>query len=376
MHEPESPFRHAASVGQGVAVIALLAWGFWQGVQAMTAPDSMARIRETMNVEALLQGRTAAAVNHAMAHDLPVDAAFRATGGLLRWNVFRSAGPQVRAGCDDWLFLTEELRPWPEAEAHQQRRIVALGAIAAHLRQKGIQLVVAVVPDKARVYGDMLCGAPRSAQAEQRHAGFVSALQGASLPFIDLLPVLEAGRRETSVFYRTDTHWNQRGAALSAQAIAPVVRQNGIAPSERFITTAAADSSLRAGDLLRLMSLDHVPDWLRPHADVERQDTTAAAEPAANGGGGLLDEAPAPPVALIGSSFSVNANFHGRLQESLGVPVANFALAGGGFYRAAAAYFDSAAFRETPPKLVVWEIPERVIGQPIDPTEAQFLGRW
>ncbi len=72
-----------------------------------------------------------------------------------------------------------------------------------------------------------------------------------------------------------------------------------------------------------------------------------------------------PEVALIGSSFSVNANFHGRLQEALQAPVGQFAESGGAFWGSARDYFRSEAFRETPPKLVVWEIPERVINQPI-----------
>jgi alginate O-acetyltransferase complex protein AlgJ len=376
MTPPASRFRQAASVGQGVAVITLLGWGFWQGLTAMATPEAQERIRQTLSFQSLLKGETAAAVNHAMAHNLPADPLFRATGGVIRWKLFGSAGPQVRAGCDDWLYLTEELRPWPDAAAHQSARVDALKRAAARLAGQNIQLLVAVVPDKARVYAEELCGAPWSGQSQARYAGFVAELQAAGLRHLGLLPVLEEAKRTAPAFYRTDTHWSQHGAAAAAAALAPMVRQMGIEPAERFRTTAAPEETEGPGDLLRLMSLDKVPDWLRPAPDRQHKDTTVAEQPAEAGGGGLLDETPVPPVTLIGSSYSVNANFHGRLQEALGVTVANFATAGGGFFRAAADYFAGEAFRDTPPRLVVWEIPERVIGQPIEPAEQRFLDRW
>lgn len=374
MKQPDSRFRHVAAVGQGIAMIALLGWGFWQGVNAMTKPEALDRIRQTLSFSSMLKGETAAAVNYAMAHDLPVDPQFRAIGGVLRWNLFRSAGPQVRGGCNDWLFLTEELRPWPEAELHQAARIAALRRIADSLAQRDIRLLIVTVPDKARIYRNEHCGIPWSAQSQARYAQFRSALEQAGLRFLDLQEALEAAKQTAPAYYRTDTHWNQHGTAAAAAAIAPLVREEGIEPAERFNTTLEAQETNGPGDLLRLMSLDHVPDWLRPAPDRQHKATTEAAESSSSGG--LLDEAPVPPVALIGSSYSVNANFHGYLQEALGVTVTNFAEAGGGFFRAADSYFSSLAFQETPPRLVIWEIPERVIGMPIETAERRFLDRW
>jgi alginate O-acetyltransferase complex protein AlgJ len=49
------------------------------------------------------------------------------------------------------------------------------------------------------------------------------------------------------------------------------------------------------------------------------------------------------------------------LEQKMHRQVANFALDGGDFDGAARAYLRSAAFKQTPPKLLVWEIPERVL---------------
>ena len=87
-----------AAAAQGLFALAWLGFGLWQGVAALRAPAAQARLAPTLNHEALLAGRTAAAMNHVMAHDLPVDAALRGAGGVLRW-ALGSGGPQVRVGC-------------------------------------------------------------------------------------------------------------------------------------------------------------------------------------------------------------------------------------------------------------------------------------
>jgi len=136
-----------------------------------------------------------------------------------------------------------------------------------------------------------------------------------------------------------------------------------LARETEFRTDSALDETDGPGDLLRLMSLDRVPNAWRPRPDRERVESTSAVE-AANVES-ILDEAPVPEIVLIGSSFSVNANFHGALQQSARAAVANMARAGGGFAGAAVAYFASPAWRETPPRVVLWEVPERVLGQPL-----------
>jgi alginate O-acetyltransferase complex protein AlgJ len=366
-------WRRRAAIGQAVATVALLAWGAWQGAAALTEPSARARIGATLSLDAFLDGRTAAAVNHVMAHGLPADPWLRAAGGVLRWGLFGSGGPQVRIGCDDWLFLTEELRPWPGAANAMAERADALARIRARLEQRGVALQIAVVPDKARVHAEMLCGAPRSAEAGERLDRWMSLLHQRGLPALSLLDTLAALKPGGPAYWRTDTHWNQRGAAAAAEAIARATAKLDLSRAERFRTEAAAEESDGPGDLLRLTSLDRVPDWLRPAPDRQLLERTAAEE---GQGGGLLDEGPPTEVVLLGSSYSVNANFHGRLQQALSSTIPNYARAGGGFIGAAQDYFASASWRDSPPRLVIWEIPERVVGQPLSEEERAFLAGW
>lgn len=347
----------------------LMGWGFWQGIGALRTEDAQRRLGPELRWSSFLSGRLTGALNHVMAHDLPADPWFRLAGGALRWAVFGSGGPQVRVGCDGWLFLNEELRPWPDAAANERARIEGIIRTARRLEAEGIAVVLAVTPDKARVHAEHLCGNAYAAESLDRHAEAVAALRGAGLRLVEWLPVLQRATAEGPVYYRTDTHWNQRGAELAARALAAAAQDAPIRREDGIATVEAAEDTAYAGDLLRLMGLDRAPDWLRPAPDRQRARTTRVPEAT----GGLLDDAPAPEVVLLGSSYSLNGNFHGALQEALRARVLNYGRAGGGVTGGARDYFGSPAWREARPKLVVWEILERGLGQPISAEERAFL---
>ncbi len=57
---------------------------------------------------------------------------------------------------------------------------------------------------------------PYSAQSEARYDAFAAMLAG--LPVVDLRAGFSGIR--TPLYYRTDTHWNQDGAAIAAAATA------------------------------------------------------------------------------------------------------------------------------------------------------------
>lgn len=48
-----------------------------------------------------------------------------------------------------WLFLTDEFRLNRDAQANAQRKARAVIAVQRSLKKRGIELLVAVVPDKA-----------------------------------------------------------------------------------------------------------------------------------------------------------------------------------------------------------------------------------
>ncbi len=364
---------------QAVVLLASLAVGFGLALSGMLAPASRHSLMQNATTEAIMTGKMEAVVNDILANHLPVGRALRATAGMLRWRVFGSGGAQVWVGQRDWLYIIDEMRTWPDTDAIMAHRADILAQVAQRLRARHVDLVVAIVPDKGRVVVAPMNG-PRSSQAERRLPAWLALLGQRGVSAVNLYDSFIRTAPVESLFWRTDTHWSQPGAQLAARTIAARVSTD-IDRSHRFVTIEDAQESDGPGDLLRLMSLDGVPDRLlirlRPAIDRQHRAHTAemSGQPTAPAAGGLLDETPAPEVALIGSSYSLNANFGGYLEEALGAPVLNTAKLGGGFAKAAAAYFTSDGFRTAPPRLVIWEMPERKLNQPLTEEDA-VLAAW
>jgi alginate O-acetyltransferase complex protein AlgJ len=321
----------------------------------------------------LASGGTTAAVSTLLQKSNPLEDPLVTVDRVVAWLAVGDLGARVRRGCDNWLYLSDELVLHPDRAANTAAHLRMVEQVAGYLKSRNIALAVVPVPDKARVEAADLCGVDRPAVFDGRLADFETRLKGAGVDVVDVLrPISAAGGQS---YYRTDTHWNERGAKAAADAIAGALRQADLAPTQKAEFRVRTDpESERVGDLIRLAGLDHVPYPLRPHGDEEAAtviDQSAAANV------GLLDETPAAELAVVGTSFSRRANFVPFLSLALGAPVENRAEDGGGVANAAIAYFASPEFTKSPPRTVVWEIPERMIEEPVSVSDehwAETLG--
>lgn len=285
------------------------------------------------------------------------------------WLLLADLGPAVRQGCDGWLFLVEELVVHPQAEQMLQLRAQMVAQVARLLADRHIELQVVVVPDKSRIEAARRCGLPRPAQVERRYAAFVGSLRGLGLSPLPLDRLL--GDAPGERYFRSDTHWNEQSARLAADRLAARLQP----PRGRWdetdpVTFQPSAQHERVGDLIRLAGLDRVPAMFRPAGDMVRESRVV--EPARAEEGDLLGDAPSPAVVVVGSSYSRTAHFVPFLSAALSTPVANLAQDGAGFAGAARGYFGNEAFRTTPPKVLVWEFPERVIDAPFTDQERDW----
>jgi len=270
--------------------------------------------------------------------------------------VFDSGGPQVGVGCDNWLFIREELRFWPDGEALLARRMEIARKVAARLAANAATLRVVLLPDKARVHPENLCGLRIAAQESDRYATAITALRTAGITVTDGLAALPGSGVD---FYHTDTHLTAEGVRRVLAGLPPI--------GDRAFTTTTGSPQPRPGDLLRLMGLDHVPDALRPRADI---DTPEHTKPAA---AGLLDDDDTPAsVGLAGTSYSRNGNFTGALAQILHADIESFARDGGGFAVAMANLLQSDWFKSNTGRTVIWEIPERYLMAPWNDDDARL----
>ncbi len=313
---------------------------------------------------AFREGETARAAGAALTKNMPARPALIAGANGLRYLLLRGGGDQVRVGHEDWLFLTDELRYYPDAQTHLMAHVKLMAGAASALDRDGVTLVVVLVPDKARIYQDHMIGGRIPDYNRSRYDDALNGLRRRHVNVVDLLTPLAKGAADAEVYYRSDTHWNQAGARIAAEAIAAEVRRLNIAlDTATFTTEASAEKAERPGDLIRLMGLEHAPDFLRPKADYEALQTTS--QTGATDTGGLFGDAPVP-VVLAGTSYSLRANFQGFLEQALSAKVLDTAKDGGGFLQAMTQYLKDESFRSSRPRVLIWEVPERVLGEALD----------
>lgn len=362
---PPSELNARISKVAGVVFVAFLAVGFVScGWLLLSGKVEM--LPAKLTVDAALHGE----VTHKIAKQLskamvPEHAADLERGAS--WLALHDTGPRVRPGCTGWLFLTDEMRINRQAQVNADSKAQAVRDIQQRLAKRGIKLLVAVVPDKSRIANAQLCGLRRPLQLQDRVVDWVSGLNKAGIAAVDLTPSLQPLGAEA--YLRTDTHWSEIGSGAAAKEVATQVQAMGISatPHKDFAATVQAPAR-RPGDLVRLAGLEWLPATLQPAPEtVAATQISEKVAEAANGGDNLDDlfgDDNLPSVALIGTSFSRNSNFAGFLQQALGAPIGNFAKDGGEFSGAANGYFNNPAFTQTPPKLIIWEIPERDLQTP------------
>ncbi|ULH17746.1 hypothetical protein MF271_20275 (plasmid) [Deinococcus sp. KNUC1210] len=295
-----------------------------------------------------------AALEHTLEGKIPARQNLVGLVNALRFRLLGGTSDQVRLGTDGWIYLKAELLPRPEASQSIQTRAAAVVRLQRQLAARGTRLLIAVSPDKTRIEAAHLRGGLPGGFPVNGYQQFQSLLRAAHVDTVDLATPLAAAGGER--YYRTDTHWNNRGAGLAAQAIGQALSSWNIQGGQEFVTRPTGPEQERPGDLLRLMGLEHVPDGWRPPADHEVPvQTTELGTSSA----GLLGAGDA--VVLVGSSYCLRGNFQGALEQALRHTVINAAREGADYAGSLREYLADPAFAAAPPSVLIWEIPERFL---------------
>lgn len=321
------------------------------------------------------RGEQTAAYEAAFNQALPFREGGINTWGVLEYVLFREGRPGVVVGEGDWLFSDEEVAFYPDAAAETARKLAFIARVDAELSAQGAELVVALLPDKARVYAERL-GRALPSYTRGRYDAFREALLAQDLRAPDLLTPLREAKATRAVFLRTDTHWTPAGAAVVARTVAETLAASASAPRETLpglfavpYETEVTGQRQHEGDLLNFLPLGPLQARLGPAPDTLEVRQTRAVGPEAEGaGGGLFGEA-SVPVTLVGTSYSADPDWHfaAALEGALGAPVLNLATEGRGPLPPMRDYLASRELQDTPPVVVVWEIPERYLPAPETP---------
>ena len=279
------------------------------------------------------------------------------------WSLFGQTSDGAVPGKDGWLFTNEEYRASPGFEARLSASVAAIVDARSALQAQGQTLVIALIPDKARIYDDHLAR-PRAPAVTARYDALLDQLTAHGIEPLDLRPALQEARMDADVFLRTDTHWTPFGAQTVAKAIVPQIAALGLETTG--FETEIAEEIPHTGDLMRYLPLI-APEaaGFGPQTLTRYTTVTAGGDLLGGadllGGGGLFGDAPGL-ASLIGTSFSANPNWHfdGWLKQETGVDLINRADEGQGPFAPMRTYLaDADALSETTAGLVIWEIPER-----------------
>jgi alginate O-acetyltransferase complex protein AlgJ len=342
----------------GVFIAFLIAGAVGAAVGIMRPVDNPEPLQLT--ARQVIDGTPGQRVEDRLEANLPLRDFAVTAAATFRYLAVREGEPGVVVGRDGWLYTREEFERHSGDQHELSLRLTYMIDVAVALEARGVGLVIALIPSKARVVPDPLPDRLARLADHPRYETALGRLREHGLAAPDLRPALSS---IPAAFLRTDTHWTPEGARVAALEIAAAARSAGAEPAAgvRFATTRAGTLEV-TGDLMSFLTLGPLaPAFGYPPESVRHFETSMTGRPAL----GLFDT-PSIPVSLVGTSYSADPrwNFSGALMQSLNLDVLDISSEAVGPFAPMADYLGGPAFAEVKPDFVVWEVPERYLTLP------------
>ncbi|MFC0711403.1 alginate O-acetyltransferase [Azorhizophilus paspali] len=346
----------------------LLALSLWslKGVAGFSTADNTP----------VLNGKLALAFEKHYDEEFPIKKLGTNLWAALDYTLFGEGRPGVVIGANQWLFSDEEFKPTATASQNITDNQALIQGVRETLARNNVQLVMAILPAKARLYPENFGEQHPAPLHEQLYQNFRRIVADADIQAPDLLGPLQQAKAQGQVFLRTDTHWTPYGAQVVAGQLATAIKPIGVLPeSGNVYVTETLPGGPHKGDLTNFLPLDPLFEELLPPPDQLVKHNTRQQEESAPAGDDLFAETQVP-VALVGTSYSADErwNFAGALRQALGSDLVNFAENGRGPLLPMLKFLQSEDFKKSPPRLVIWEFPERYL--PIAYDLSEFDADW
>jgi len=170
---------------------------------------------------------------------------------------------KVIVGRQNWLFLSGDkvIDDYKGVDTLGEKSLLI---IRQNLRDKaewfarnGMKYYLIIIPEKSQIYPEYLPTSVKKIRQTSKYEQLVRYLKNdASIVFIDVRERLLNEKKNKAVYYKTDTHWNDRGAFAAYQEIVNRISKDfpNVHP-RAFLNYSVADFVGRGGDLSRMVSI-------------------------------------------------------------------------------------------------------------------------
>ncbi len=272
-------------------------------------------------------------------------------------------GTAVYQGDEGWFFRSNEINhEFPLSE----RGAMFLLRLDAVLKTHGVQLVLMPLPSKSMLAPAHAAVAAATntlifdpAYAREQFEARLDSFRDLGLPVVDVLGQIDKmGAADVAYFFGQDLHWRPelaRAAALASATMIEAVLPDEFPGSKSFVTRLVpgepAIHTTNSRLFLNQLCSTVIPAETLPIYETVEADQSVDAF--------LGDESGAPPVSVIGTSFTDETkpyNFSGFLREALQSDVASFAIAGGNIDQSLFKWAHSGQ-AASGTRVLLWEIP-------------------
>lgn len=147
---------------------------------------------------------------------------------ITAWSALNAKGlrssitEDVVLGTDGWLYFADTLPNYVGLQPMTDREIFSaarnLRLMAEYCESQGARFLFTLAPNKNSLYPEHMPGLTLPAARQARDAKrLAEELERQSVRYLDLFSLFR-GQEET-LYFKTDSHWNGKGAALAADAV-------------------------------------------------------------------------------------------------------------------------------------------------------------
>lgn len=159
-----------------------------------------------------------------------------------------SVEEQVILGSDGWLYFSDTLPDYMgQGMSDTELRYLAndLALMQEYIVSQGKHFIFTIAPNKNSIYSEHMPEYIENRHSESNAARVGAYLDAAGVNYLDLLDILG---NEENLYFKTDTHWNSRGAALAADGLLNMLDRGG-----DYSTASFAVSEEHRGDLYEML---------------------------------------------------------------------------------------------------------------------------